>query len=119
MVMWFPPRVPSPRERGEGKRAAPPAFLPQSVRLRLQEINFPLRSRAVCAAISPDGVDEFRAVSRVGGPRGQLMRRVFLAFTALLVLPALLAAAPGRQLPVRQLETAPKEVILGWINQYR
>src|SRR6476619_7594994 len=47
------------------------------------------------------------------------MRRVFLAFMALLVLPASLVAAPGRQLPVRQLETAPKEVILGWINQYR
>jgi hypothetical protein len=47
------------------------------------------------------------------------MCRVLLAFMALLVLPASLAAAPGRQLPVRQLETAPKEVILGWINQYR
>src|SRR5205085_5329030 len=29
------------------------------------------------------------------------------------------AAAPARQLPIRQLESAPKEVILGWINQYR
>ena len=30
-----------------------------------------------------------------------------------------LAAAPARPLPARQLDIAPKEVILGWINQYR
>jgi hypothetical protein len=46
------------------------------------------------------------------------MGRVILALIALLS-PASLAAAPVRQLPVRQLEIAPKEVILGWINQYR
>jgi hypothetical protein len=46
------------------------------------------------------------------------MRRVILAFIGLL-LPAALAAAPVRPLPVRQLDIAPKEVILGWINQYR
>ena len=37
----------------------------------------------------------------------------------LLLLPASLAAAPARPLAERQLETAPKEVILGWINSYR
>ena len=36
-----------------------------------------------------------------------------------LLLPAPLAAAPVRPLAERQLEIAPKEVILGWINQYR
>src|SRR4051812_9805465 len=35
------------------------------------------------------------------------------------LLPAALAAAPMRPLPNRQLDTAPKEVILGWINGYR
>src|SRR5947209_6610425 len=111
--MWFPPRLilfwPEVTRSG----AAPEDLI------RLKEINFPLPSRAICAAISPDGVDEFCSLSRVGGPRGQLMRRVLLACMALLVLPASLAAAPARQLPVRQLEIAPKEVILGWINQYR
>lgn len=47
------------------------------------------------------------------------MYRVVFAFIVLLLLPAALAAAPVRQLPVRQLDIAPKEVILGWINQYR
>src|SRR5437868_4566919 len=46
------------------------------------------------------------------------MRRAIALVLALLV-PASLAAAPARQLPIRQLEIAPKEVILGWINQYR
>src|ERR1044071_1561611 len=46
------------------------------------------------------------------------MRRVVLAFMALL-LPAALAAAPMRPLPNRQLDVAPKEVILGWINGFR
>ena len=46
------------------------------------------------------------------------MRRTFLLLL-LLLLPASLAAAPVRPLAERQLETAPKEVILGWINQYR
>jgi hypothetical protein len=41
------------------------------------------------------------------------MRRVVVAFIAV-VLSASASAAP-----VRQLEVAPKEVILGWINQYR
>ena len=41
------------------------------------------------------------------------MRRVAFALVALL-LPAWASAAPPRQ-----LEVAPKEVILGWINQYR
>src|SRR2546429_5919987 len=35
------------------------------------------------------------------------------------VLSATASAAPVRPLAVRQLEVAPKEVILGWINQYR
>jgi hypothetical protein len=35
------------------------------------------------------------------------------------LLPAALAAAPMRPLPNRQLDIAPKEVILGWINGYR
>ncbi|MEJ0078409.1 MAG: hypothetical protein WDO17_23795 [Alphaproteobacteria bacterium] len=42
-----------------------------------------------------------------------------IAVLIALILPVPLAAAPVRQLPVRQLEIAPKEVILGWINQYR
>ena len=46
------------------------------------------------------------------------MRRAIVLLLALL-LPASLGAAPIRQLPARQLEIAPKEVILGWINQYR
>jgi hypothetical protein len=46
------------------------------------------------------------------------MHRAILVLIALL-LPASLAAAPVRQLPVRQLDIASKEVILGWINQYR
>jgi hypothetical protein len=46
------------------------------------------------------------------------MHRAVLVLIALL-LPASLAAAPVRQLPVRQLDIASKEVILGWINQYR
>src|ERR1044071_7007615 len=46
------------------------------------------------------------------------MRRVVLAFMALL-LPAALAAAPMRPLLNRQLDVAPKEVILGWINGFR
>src|SRR3954471_19947731 len=56
------------------------------------------------------------------------MRRVGFALLPLLLLlllllplllPAALAAAPMRPLPNRQLDIAPKEVILGWINQYR
>jgi len=46
------------------------------------------------------------------------MRRLVFAFMAVLV-PAALAAAPARQLLVRQLDLASKEAILGWINQYR
>ena len=46
------------------------------------------------------------------------MRRVFVTLVAVMFsAPAF--AAPARPLPVRQLEVAPKEVILGWINQYR
>ena len=41
------------------------------------------------------------------------MRRVVVSLVAVL-LPLSASAAP-----VRQLEIAPKEVILGWINQYR
>src|SRR3954471_5274202 len=53
------------------------------------------------------------------------MRRVGFALLLLLLLllplllPAALAAAPMRPLPNRQLDIAPKEVILGWINGYR
>src|SRR3954471_23855841 len=56
------------------------------------------------------------------------MRRVGFALLPLLLLlllllplllPAALAAAPMRPLPNRQLDIAPKEVILGWINGYR
>jgi hypothetical protein len=48
------------------------------------------------------------------------MRRTFLLLLLLLLLlPDSLAAAPVRPFAERQLETAPKEVILGWINQYR
>ena len=47
------------------------------------------------------------------------MRRVVLAFLALLLLPVALAAAPARQLPLRQLDIGSKDVILAWINQYR
>lgn len=46
------------------------------------------------------------------------MRRVVVTVIAVL-LSASAFAAPVRQLPPRQLEVAPKEVILGWINQYR
>ena len=46
------------------------------------------------------------------------MRRAVIALIAVL-LPAALAAAPARPLPAPQLDIAPKEVILGWINQYR
>ena len=46
------------------------------------------------------------------------MRRVIVSLIAVL-LAASASAAPVRQLAVRQLEVAPKEVILGWINQYR
>src|SRR4051794_14443352 len=53
------------------------------------------------------------------------MHRVVFALLLLLLLllplllPAALAAAPMRPLPNRQLDIAPKEVILGWINGYR
>lgn len=46
------------------------------------------------------------------------MRRTIIALIALLV-PASLVAAPVRPFAERQLDIAPKEVILGWINQYR
>lgn len=46
------------------------------------------------------------------------MRRAVIALIAV-VLPASLAAAPARPLPTQPLDTAPKEIILGWINQYR
>ena len=46
------------------------------------------------------------------------MRR-FIVTLAAVMLSAPAFAAPARPLPVRQLEVAPKEVILGWINQYR
>jgi hypothetical protein len=46
------------------------------------------------------------------------MRRAVIVLIAVL-LPASLAAAPARPLPAPQLDIAPKEVILGWINQYR
>src|ERR1044072_3549062 len=46
------------------------------------------------------------------------MRRGIVVLMALLV-PASLAAAPVRPLAERQLDIAPKEVILGWINPYR
>ena len=46
------------------------------------------------------------------------MRRTIIVLIALL-LPAPLAAAPVRPFAERQLDIAPKEVILGWINQYR
>src|SRR5688500_17257529 len=46
------------------------------------------------------------------------MRRLAIMLLAV-VMSASAFAAPVRQLPVRQLEVAPKEVILGWINQYR
>src|SRR5256885_11660893 len=45
--------------------------------------------------------------------------RCVIAILVAVVLSASASAAPARQLPVRQLEVAPKEVILGWINQYR
>jgi hypothetical protein len=41
------------------------------------------------------------------------MRRVAVALIAVVL------SAPASAAPVRQLEVAPKEVILGWINQYR
>jgi hypothetical protein len=41
------------------------------------------------------------------------MRRVVAALIAVVL------SAPASAAPVRQLEVAPKEVILGWINQYR
>ena len=47
------------------------------------------------------------------------MHRAVVVLIALLVLPAPLLAAPARPIPPRQLEVAPKEAILGWINQYR
>ena len=46
------------------------------------------------------------------------MHRAILVLVALLV-PASLVAAPVRPIAERQLEIASKEVILGWINQYR
>ena len=46
------------------------------------------------------------------------MRRVIVTLLAV-TLSAPATAAPMRPLAVRQLEVAPKEVILGWINQYR
>ena len=46
------------------------------------------------------------------------MRRVIVSLIAVL-LAASASAAPVRQVAVRQLDVAPKEVILGWINQYR
>lgn len=46
------------------------------------------------------------------------MRRLIIALAAV-ALSAPVLAAPLRPLPVRQLEIAPKETILGWINQYR
>src|ERR1044072_7545175 len=46
------------------------------------------------------------------------MRRGIIVLIALL-LPAPLAAAPVRPFAERQLDIASKEVILGWINQYR
>ena len=58
------------------------------------------------------------APDRVGDHGHTGMRRALLVLIALLV-PTALAAAPVRQLPVRQLDIAAKEVILGWINQYR
>jgi hypothetical protein len=46
------------------------------------------------------------------------MRRLIVTLiAAVLAAPAL--AAPARPIAVRQLEIAPKETILGWINQYR
>ena len=46
------------------------------------------------------------------------MRRLIVTLVAVMFsAPAF--AAPARPLPVRQLEVAPKEIILGWINQYR
>lgn len=46
------------------------------------------------------------------------MRRAIVTLIAVL-LPAVATAAPARPLPAPQLDIAPKEVILGWINQYR
>lgn len=46
------------------------------------------------------------------------MRRVFVTLIAV-VLTAPAFATPSRPLPAPQLAIAPKEVILGWINQYR
>jgi hypothetical protein len=46
------------------------------------------------------------------------MRRAIVTLIAVL-LPAVAFAAPARPLPAPQLDVAPKEVILGWINQYR
>ena len=45
--------------------------------------------------------------------------RCVVATLIAVALSASASAAPARQFPVRQLEVAPKEVILGWINQYR
>src|SRR4051794_29609284 len=49
---------------------------------------------------------------------GEFMRRLIVTLVAVM-LSAPAFAAPARPLPVRQLEVGPKEVILGWINQYR
>ena len=46
------------------------------------------------------------------------MRRAIVILIAVL-LPAVATAAPARPLPSLQLDMAPKEAILGWINQYR
>jgi hypothetical protein len=46
------------------------------------------------------------------------MHRAIVILIAVL-LPAVAMAAPARPLPSPQLDVAPKEVILGWINQYR
>jgi hypothetical protein len=61
ILMTFPLCLfPRPSAAGEKESTG---ILPQSLRLRLQEINIPHQSRADCAAISPDRVDEFRAGS--------------------------------------------------------
>src|SRR2546423_15083093 len=76
----------------------------------------PIQSGEIRAAISPDPFGEF--APGPPGERGEFMHCVIVTLIAV-VLSATASAAPVRPLAVRQLEVAPKEVILGWINQYR
>lgn len=55
---------------------------------------------------------------RLGTHGDKFMRRAVVTLIAV-VLSAPAFATPSRPLPAPQLEAAPKEVILGWINQYR